>query len=238
MPSSSEARTGAQGEAQQGTTQQGARDRGYAHVRRRSVTLRVDVDIPSTRRSGVLEISGTDARLTDDQARAIQLVKMGDLRRSGLEVFSSPTDAVDAWVSRISWAFVDSDNSDALHQFLPGLLRSEEALVPRFNSPPSEWTPLRSALEQASAIGVGVTLSEGSVPALVGAYIGGLFLVKFVTPIATEVGNATADGIGLKIRRAFGVDQGIPQQSDGSVDETPRTQGRPSAEGSESDGPT
>ncbi|WP_159047749.1 hypothetical protein [Streptomyces sp. WM6378] len=88
---------------------------------------------------------------------------------------------------------------------LVDLLYSGEALVPSFNSPPSAWVPLRNAAEQASAIGIGVTWGGGNVPVLLGAYIGGIFLVKFVTPIVTEAGNATAAGVGTKIRAAFGV---------------------------------
>jgi hypothetical protein len=158
---------------------------------------------------------------------------MGNAEMPGVRVFDSPAPAIEAFASRVSRvSSVDLDSHEALRRYLPDLLQSEEALVPRFNSPPSEWAPLKGVLEQASAIGVGVTLGEGSVPTLVGAYIGGLFLVKFVTPIVTEVGNATADGVGARIRRAFGLDFPVPPQSEGNADEAAPARGAlPSREG-------
>ncbi|KAB1141396.1 hypothetical protein F7R91_32745 [Streptomyces luteolifulvus] len=122
----------------------------------------------------------------------------------GVRVFGSAYLAIEEFAALSSR--VDGSDSDALQVYLSALLRSNEALVPHFNSPPSIWSPLREVAEQASAVGIGVTMGEGSVPILVGAYIGGLFLVKFVTPIVSEVGNATAAGIGAKIRTAFGVE--------------------------------
>ncbi|MEU1001368.1 hypothetical protein [Streptomyces tibetensis] len=151
---------------------------------------------------------------------------MGNAEMPGVQVFGNPAPAIEAFASRVSRvSSVDLDSDEVLRRYLPDLLQSEEALVPRFNSPPSEWAPLKGVLEQASAIGVGVTLGEGSVPTLVGAYIGGLFLVKFVTPIVTEVGNATADGVGARIRRAFGLDFPVPSQSEGNADEAAPARG-------------
>ncbi|WP_307621215.1 hypothetical protein [Streptomyces sp. V3I7] len=118
-------------------------------------------------------------------------------------MFKSTSEAIDFFISLTS-DLHGSLSSDRERQ-LVGLLYSSEALVPSFNSPPSVWVPLRNAAEQASAIGIGVTWGGGNIPALLGAYIGGLFLVKFVTPIVSEAGNATAAGVGTKIRSAFGV---------------------------------
>lgn len=185
---------------------------------RRSVTLRVDVDLSSfgDHLSGVLEISGSDGRLSHAEANFIQnastAADVGQLRlprqsvssvQNRVRVFGNTGDAIDFFISLIS-DLNGGLSSDREHQ-LVDLLYSGEALVPSFNSPPSAWVPLKNAAEQASAIGIGVTWGGGDIPALLGAYIGGLFLVKFVTPVVAEAGSATAAGVGTKIRAAFGV---------------------------------
>lgn len=185
---------------------------------RRSVTLRVDIDFPSfgDHFSGVLEISGSDGRLSHAEAEEIQHARVtsevGRLPfpresatsvQSSVRVFGSTSEAIDFFISLTS-GHHGGLSVDQERQLLD-LLYSGEALVPSFNSPASAWVPLRSAAEQASAIGIGVTWGGGNIPALLGAYIGGLFLVKFVTPIVSEAGNATAAGVGTKIRAAFGV---------------------------------
>lgn len=116
--------------------------------------------------------------------------------QNSIRVFESASEAIEFFVS------LNSDvhgglSSDGRH-LLVDLLYSGESLVPSFHSPPSAWMPLRNVAEQASAIGIGVTWGGGGIPALLGAYIGGLFLVKFVTPIVAEAGNATAAGVGTK----------------------------------------
>lgn len=178
-------------------------------IHRRTVTLRVDVELPGNRRVGVLEIIGSDARLTDLEASKVQRMRVQDYTErqywpvdpDRIEFYGSSSQAFETFTELTASVERDED----LREYLPQLLRSSEALVPHFNSPPSEWSPLRIVAEQASAIGLGVTWGTGSTPALVGAYIGGLFLVKFLTPVVAEAGNATAAGVSAKIRTAFGV---------------------------------
>ncbi|MFG2650953.1 hypothetical protein [Streptomyces sp. NPDC048436] len=134
--------------------------------------------------------------------------KQTNPRGYGNRVFYSAHDAIMVFSSLASRA--GGDYIPMIHRFLPDLLLSDEAVVPHFNSPPSQWVPLRGVAEQASAIGLGVTAGGDGLPVLVGAYLGGLFLVKFIGPIVTEAGNATAAGVGAKIRTAFGVSPGIP----------------------------
>ncbi|WP_329349417.1 hypothetical protein OG226_17565 [Streptomyces sp. NBC_01261] len=166
--------------------------------------------------SGTLEISGSDGRLSHAEAGKIQRARIAPNAarfpfpresatsvQNSIRVFESASEAIEFFVS------LNSDvhgglSSDGRH-LLVDLLYSGESLVPSFHSPPSAWMPLRNVAEQASAIGIGVTWGGGGIPALLGAYIGGLFLVKFVTPIVAEAGNATAAGVGTKIRAAFGV---------------------------------
>lgn len=186
-------------------------------VPRRSVTLRVDVDLPGFGNnffSGTLEISGSDGRLSLREAERIQQARVSagvvpfpresaSTDRHNIRVFQSTSQAIQFFISLTS--DVHGGLSPERESQLVDLLYSGEALVPSFNSPPSAWLPLRGVAEQASAIGLGVTWGGGSVPTLLGAYIGGLFLVKFIAPIVTEAGNATAAGVGTKIRTAFGV---------------------------------
>ncbi|MFE1839239.1 hypothetical protein [Streptomyces sviceus] len=182
------------------------------------MTLRVDVQIPGSERLGVLEISGTDARLTDEQAAMIQRRRKPANESSERAitrtlkqptVYHSSTAAIREfayWVSLLAGEPQGIMDDKPLYRYVPDLLRSDEALVPHFNSPPSAWAPLRVVAEQASAIGLGVTVTNVGVPTMVGAYIGGLFLVKFVAPVVSEAGHATAAGVGARIRAAFGVE--------------------------------
>lgn len=188
-------------------------------IEARSATLRIDIRIPGTGRLGVLEISGTDARLTDDQAAKIQQIRRREEAASGHSpeplssriedssgslIFGDARQAIEAFSMLVKSG--DFFELVEARDYLPPLLWGEEALVPRFGSPPSTWDPLRIVAEQASAIGLGVTWGgSGGGPTLVGAYLGGLFLVKFVAPIVTEAGSATAAGVGAKIRSAFGI---------------------------------
>ncbi|WP_369271122.1 hypothetical protein AB5J55_14755 [Streptomyces sp. R11] len=190
------------------------------------MTLRVDVDFPSfgDHFSGVLEISGSDGRLSHAEAEKIQRARIAaDAGRlpfpresatsiqNSVRVFESTSEAIDFFISLTS--DVHGGLSSDRERQLVDLLYSGEALVPSFNSPPSAWVPLRNAAEQASAIGIGVTWGGSSIPALLGAYIGGIFLVKFVTPVVAEAGNATAAGVGTKIRAAFGVAPSLSPQT-------------------------
>ncbi|MFF9284859.1 hypothetical protein [Streptomyces griseosporeus] len=179
-------------------------NRPFEEVKRRSVTLRVDVVVSNTNQLGVLEISGTDARLSDAEAQRIQRLK--NRVGMGRAVYSDPLMAFRVFAHHLATAASDHRTySNSIRMDMPSILSSDEALVPRFNSPPSEWAPLRTVAEQASAIGIGVTWGHDSGIALAGAYVGGLFLVKFVGPVITEAGNATAAVVGAKIRTAFGL---------------------------------
>jgi hypothetical protein len=172
------------------------------------VTLRVDIEAPGAGHVGVLEVTGSDERLTDEEAARIQRKRVtADSRRTTLSDFASTRFYANSAVGILAFASLAEymTQSPRLKAYLSDLLLSDEAIVPQFNSPPSAWVPLRTAAEQASAIGLGVTAGGGGGLAMVGAYIGGIFLVKFVTPIVAEAGNATAAGVSAKIRTAFGV---------------------------------
>lgn len=194
-------------------------------VQRRSVTLRVDIEVPGAGHVGVLEISGSDERLTDSEAARIQRRRVA---RTG--PISSPTlsDFVAtryyAFPAVGMYAFASLAESAAqlegvnLREYLLELLFSDEAVVPHFNSPPSTWAPVRVVAEQASAIGLGVTWGSSG-PAMVGAYLGGIFLVKFLTPVVAEAGNATAAGVSAKIRAAFGIDDSRQPSEPDSLNE-------------------
>ncbi|MFF3654891.1 hypothetical protein [Streptomyces olivochromogenes] len=175
------------------------------------MTLRVDVALRAFSQICTLEIIGSDARLTDQEAADIQQRRItadglaGYLSthpRAGTEVFGLPRVAFMQFAEGVE----ESWGRGGLAQHVESLLTSEEALVPRFNSPPSAWLPLKTVAEQASAIGLGITWGGASGPTMVGAYVGGLFLVKFITPIVSEAGNATAAGVSAKIRAAFGIE--------------------------------
>ncbi|MFK0026209.1 hypothetical protein [Streptomyces sp. NPDC090798] len=188
------------------------------------MTLRVDVALQGSSKFGTLEIIGSDARLTDQEAADIQRRRitadelpgyLSTHSRAGTEVFGLPRVAFMQFAEGVE----ESWGRGGLAHPVENLLKSEEALVPRFNSPPSAWLPLKTVAEQASAIGLGITWGGASGPTMVGAYIGGLFLVKFITPIVSEAGNATAAGVSTKIRAAFGIEDSRNAQAFGASEE-------------------
>ncbi|WP_405966108.1 hypothetical protein OG613_01055 [Streptomyces sp. NBC_00015] len=85
-------------------------------------------------------------------------------------------------------------------------LRGSDVRVPVFGSPPQSWTNLDAVIAQAvggfAAIGIGENL-----PTFLLAYTGGVVLVHFVNPVVAEAGRAVADGVGARIRKAFGLSE-------------------------------
>lgn len=83
-------------------------------------------------------------------------------------------------------------------------LTGPEAVVPQFGSPPQSFVSLESVVAQGvgtlAAIGAG-----GGIPTLFVAYLGGVVLVHFINPVVAEAGRAVGDGVGDRIRRAFGL---------------------------------
>ncbi|MFF5435124.1 hypothetical protein ACFY5K_34560 [Streptomyces griseofuscus] len=187
-------------------------------AQRRSVTLRVDVTVPRAGHVGVLKISSSDERLTDGEKAEIQRRRVTPSSLPAtIEDFEATRFYANPAVAMYVFASLTANAAQLegvnLREYLLPLLFSDEAVVPHFNSPPSAWSPLRAVVEQASAIGLGVTWDANSVPTMVGAYLGGIVLVKFLTPIVAEAGNATAAGVSAKIRAAFGIDN-LQQGSD------------------------
>ncbi|MEU7340553.1 hypothetical protein [Streptomyces sp. NPDC007074] len=196
-----------------------------------------------------MEIAGTDSPLTDFEVAWLRHWKRRKIGRRpineilnphsprGLQVFSNEGSAISEW-SYLSGIYITTPNPLGISNVIASVANSGEALVPHFNSPPSEWTPLRVAAEQASAIGIGVSWGGGSVPALIGSYVGGLFIVKFVSPIVTEAGNATADGVGAKIRAALGVAPPVdrPARPGGNQGESAETRNEQAAEAEDENG--
>ncbi|MFJ9538761.1 hypothetical protein ACIRPX_16020 [Streptomyces sp. NPDC101225] len=84
------------------------------------------------------------------------------------------------------------------------LLTSDEAVVPEFGSPPHAWLSLNQVVTQAVGAAAAIG-SGGGIPTMFLAYGTGVVLVQFVNPVVAEAGRAVADGVGYKIRKAFGL---------------------------------
>ncbi|MYX36734.1 MULTISPECIES: hypothetical protein [unclassified Streptomyces] len=175
----------------------------------RAVSLRLDVEISNIPRLCTLEITSCDYRLSAEEERyytGLAAIR-GNRERTSLRFpdgtriilhYRADVALLDYSIGALGGAMFSSGAVRAI-------LNSDEARVPFFNSPPSDWLPLRTVVEQASAMGVGITLGGSSVPMMVGVYAGGLFMVKFITPIVAAAGDATAAGVSAKIRSAFGL---------------------------------
>jgi hypothetical protein len=179
----------------------------------RAVILRVDLEIPAPGRVGALEVRGVDGHLSDSDAARVRTLTYNREQvwaadsQSFTQYFPNDYEAFAAFVEQVHGQTSEDTGVD-LRIFLLHLLLSDETVVPQFGSPPSAWFPLRAIAEQSSAIGVTVAWGmSGKGVSLVGAYLGGLFLVKFVTPIVSEAGKATAAGVAAKIRAAFRIDE-------------------------------
>lgn len=95
---------------------------------------------------------------------------------------------------------------------LADILKSSEAVVPVFGSPPYSWTSLESIVAQGAGVASAVATAN-NVPTLLLAYSGGVILVHFVNPIVSAAGQAVAEGIGSKIRIAFGLREAAPLEA-------------------------
>ncbi|MFF4751820.1 hypothetical protein [Streptomyces sp. NPDC001270] len=78
--------------------------------------------------------------------------------------------------------------------------------VPQFGSPPRGWFNLSAVMAQAVGTLVAIGKGGGGVSLLL-CYAGGVVLVRFIDPMAAEAGRALAEGIGVAIRRAFGLNE-------------------------------
>ncbi|MEU4092005.1 hypothetical protein [Streptomyces sp. NPDC026673] len=192
----------------------------------RNVTVRVDAALG--RRLITIEVSASDRVLTRSDISFFQALRDDDAPYHDVRLPDGETlrvsyaagHAIGEFVRQIQHAEYGELGAPSFRA-LRDLLYSDETRVPMFNSPPSDWLPLRTVLEQASAIGVGVTFGgPQGVVAMVGAYVGGIFLVKFFTPIVAAAGDATAAAVNAKIRTAFGLEAqtAVPVQPDPTGD--------------------
>lgn len=208
---------------------------GVAHAR--GVTLTVDLPNNDEFRAASLIITAYDGGLSrreldilhrrkNDQDRFLE--EYGHrLRRWGASPDTPEpevmfADDADSALRAFSWACsrMASPDQTISQQALERVLRGPEAVVPAFGSPPSEWLSLKSVLEQASSGAIAVTTGgQHGLPGLLIAYGGGLVLLRIVLPIVTEIGQATAEGIGAKIRKSFGLSPASSGPSGGEVGE-------------------
>ncbi|MBK6018516.1 hypothetical protein [Streptomyces sp. MBT53] len=145
-------------------------------------------------RGCLVQFTASDQVLSNGQ---LELIRSG--MNSTLSTEIDPLgDVIDEYTSVC--ARVAGASDWALRRFLLG----EDAILPRYGSPPQGWMTLERVVTHAAgvftAIGVG-----GGVPTLLLAYSGGVVLVHFVNPIVQEAGRAVAEGVGARIRMAFGL---------------------------------
>ena len=154
-------------------------------------------------RGSLVQFAASDQTLSYSQAEQI--------RRDMRPPFNMPlrrdsgTGSPDRLLARnliSDFASVCGQSAGASEEALRNFLLGDDAVVPKYGSPPRDWISLQSVIPQAAgaitAIGVG-----GNIPTLFLAYAGGVVLVYFVNPIAQEAGRAVAEGVGARIRRAF-----------------------------------
>ncbi|WP_344447390.1 hypothetical protein, partial [Kitasatospora nipponensis] len=159
-----------------------------------------------------LEVTATQSRFTEHDLEAIgngasggAYLPPGEILGLSMQVAQGDVLAPVYYGEDAGWALRDllSITRSTSHQLDHLIFNEDKIMVPIFGSPPSDWKPLRSALnsaQHAALIPPGWEMSTGHPQQgwiMVAFYVGGQIFVRVIQPGL----SATGDGVSAWIRR-------------------------------------